>query len=75
MKKNTALKILNLILAVMLINQVVTGLMADELSAGTFEILHEGAGLVLAGLIVLHLVLNFGWIKTSYFKVHKIRQA
>lgn len=71
MKRNTALKILNPVLGIFLVNQIITGLLRMKLSHETFEILHEKAGLVLAGLVVLHLILNFNWIKASYFKTHK----
>lgn len=67
MKKNTALKILNPVLAVLLINQVLTGLFGRELSHEAFEIFHKKAALVLATLVVLHLILNFNWIKANYF--------
>jgi len=68
MKRNTALKILNPVLAVLLINQVLTGLFGRELSHEAFEIFHRKAALVLAAFVVLHLILNFNWIKASYFK-------
>lgn len=67
MKRNTALKILNPILLALLVNQAVTGLSRDKLSRETFEFLHEGGGIVLIALIILHLILNFNWIKASYF--------
>jgi heme A synthase len=71
MKRNTALKILNPILGILLVNQIATGLLRTKMSYEAFEILHEGAGVVLAGLVVLHLILNFNWIKANYFNAHK----
>lgn len=71
MTRNTLLKILNPVLGLLVVNQILTGLLADELfklSPNAFEILHEDGGLVLAVLIVLHLILNWNWIKTTYFK-------
>ena len=67
MKKNTALKILNPILLILLFNQAATVLFGAKLSHETFEILHKGGGMVFIGLAVLHLILNFNWIKISYF--------
>jgi hypothetical protein len=68
MKKNTALKIINPILLVLIISQTVTGLLHLKLSPETFETIHEGGGFILVGLVVVHLILNFNWIKASYFR-------
>ncbi len=67
MKKNTLHKILTPILFVMIINQLVTALLSDKMSARTFEIIHQDAGYVLVGLVLVHVLLNFTWIKASYF--------
>ncbi|MBN1795107.1 MAG: hypothetical protein JW804_00380 [Sedimentisphaerales bacterium] len=68
MKKNTALKIINPILLLLLINQAASGLFHGQYSHQAFEILHEGAGKVFIGLAIVHFILNFSWIKASYFK-------
>jgi hypothetical protein len=71
MNRNTLLKILNPVLGFLVVNQILTGLLADELfklSPNAFEILHEDGGIVLAVLVVLHLILNWNWIKANYFK-------
>ncbi len=71
MTKNTALKFINPVLGVFLINQILTGIFADPLfalSPKAFEILHEDAGFVLAGLAILHVVLNWNWIKATFFR-------
>jgi len=67
MKRITALKILNPILLVLFISQAVTGLFRAKISYETFEILHEGGGVILISLIVVHFILNFNWIKANYF--------
>ena len=67
MKKNTALKIINPILLVLIISQVVTGLSRIRFSHKTFEVIHEDVGLILAGLVIVHIILN--WNKLlKYFK-------
>lgn len=71
MKKNTGLKILNPILGILIINQIVTGTLGMRIGYEAFEIFHETTGFILAGLVALHLILNFNWIKASYFKFHK----
>ena len=68
MKKNTILKIVNPILLLLIINQLATGFFRMKLSRETFESVHEGGAVILACLIVVHLILNFNWIKANYFK-------
>jgi hypothetical protein len=67
MKRNTALKILNPILIVLFINQAVTVLFLDELPVKAFQVLHKGGGAILLGLMAVHIVLNFNWVKANYF--------
>jgi hypothetical protein len=67
MKKTAILKILNPILGLLIINQAITGFSRSKLSYETFEFLHEGGGVLLICLIFAHIILNFNWIKTSYF--------
>ena len=67
MKRNTALKILNPILLVLFVNQAVTVLFLDELPHKAFQIFHKGGGAVLLIFIAVHIILNFNWIKASYF--------
>ena len=68
MKKNTALKILNPILMLLLVNQAVTAIFSVKLPHEIFTILHKGGGTILITLAVLHLILNFNWVKASYFR-------
>ncbi len=67
MKKNTMHKILNPILLVLMANQLITGVGHRNFSHETFEFLHEGGGVLLAVLAGVHLILNFNWVKASYF--------
>lgn len=66
MKKNTALKALNPIIAILLVNQLLSGFFSGSISPAAFEIRHEGGGIVLAIAILLHVILNWNWIKSSY---------
>jgi len=66
MKKNTALKIVNPILLVLIISQAATGLLRMKLSPEAFEFIHEGGGIVLVGLVIAHLILNLNWVKANY---------
>ena len=66
-KKNTALKIVNPILFILIINQLMTGFFRMKLSRDTFVVLHERGAIVLACVVVVHIILNFNWIKANYF--------
>ncbi len=68
MKRNTLLKMLNPILAILIINQIASGMFHDYLDHETFEILHEGGGILFSLGILLHVILNWGWIKVNFFK-------
>ncbi len=61
MKRTAMLKILNPALAVLLGIQVTTGLFG-ALASGE---LHEACGIALAACAVLHLILNWGWVKMN----------
>ena len=67
MKRNTALKILNPVLLLFFINQATTVLFRDHLSFKVFGFFHKTGGAILLCLIVLHIILNFNWIKANYF--------
>jgi hypothetical protein len=67
MKRNTALKILNPILAVFFVNQMITVIFRDNFSREAFEIFHKTGGAILLCLIAAHFILNFNWVKANYF--------
>ncbi len=68
MKRNTILKILNLALGVLLVNQIVTGIFHEALSYEAFEIMHQGVAFVFAAIAILHVILNWNWVKANFFK-------
>ncbi len=65
MRKNTALKILNPILAILIVTQVLSGVLGFRLSFEVFNVVHKGGGAVLSAAIVLHVVLNWSWVRTN----------
>ena len=67
MKKNTTHKILNPILLVLIANQATTALLRDYIDGEAFEFIHKGGGILLVALVIVHLILNFSWIKAGYF--------
>jgi hypothetical protein len=68
MNKNIVLKIVNLILGIMLLNQVLTGVFGHQLPSGAFEVLHKHAGIIFTIVVVFHIILNWNWINASYFR-------
>ena len=68
MTRTSVLKIVNPILWVLLLNQVMTALLHDMLPHEAYEILHEGGGIVLAIVALLHVVLNWNWVKTNFLR-------
>ncbi|MBN2020201.1 MAG: hypothetical protein JW749_08250 [Sedimentisphaerales bacterium] len=68
MRKNTALKILNPVLAILAVNQIVTVLFREKLSHESFEFFHQGGGMIFLGLVILHFVFNFNWVTANYFR-------
>jgi hypothetical protein len=68
MQRNKVLKVLNPILAILMLNQILTGFLNEWLPPKAFEILHEGGGGVLTVVAILHVILNWNWIRATFFK-------
>jgi uncharacterized membrane protein YfcA len=68
MKTNIILKIVNPLLAVALVFQVVTGLLHGILPREMFETIHGTSAGILMVFVILHLLLNWNWIKANYLK-------
>lgn len=67
MGKASVLKIVNPVIALLLLCQVCTALLMITLGDEGFETIHKTGGILLAGGVLLHLSLNWNWVKTSYF--------
>ncbi len=67
-KRNTLLKVLNPILGLFFLNQILAGIFREALSRRAFEILHERGGIVLTILVIIHVTLNWNWVKANFFK-------
>lgn len=68
MKRNFILKILNPILAILFLNQFLTGLLHDAIPKKAYEVLHEGGGVAFACAILLHVLLNWNWVKANFYR-------
>ncbi|MFZ4396745.1 MAG: hypothetical protein ACOYOU_14080 [Kiritimatiellia bacterium] len=67
MKRNTMLKVLNPILALLVVSQVTTGIFQEDIPKEIFEWVHATGGFGVAICSLLHLVLNWSWVKTNFF--------
>jgi hypothetical protein len=70
--KPSALKIVNPVLAAVAATQVVTAALftffSGSIPYGQVRTLHLIIGYVLFGIIILHIYLNWTWIKSTFFK-------
>jgi hypothetical protein len=62
------LKVVNAVLFILILWQALTGLARDSIPQEVFEILHPTGGLVLVVFAMIHLYLNWGWVKSVYFE-------
>ena len=67
MKKATLLKITNITIALFFVTMAITGLFGEALDDQTV-MLHTKAGYVFIAIIVLHVILNWSWVKVTFFK-------
>jgi hypothetical protein len=65
--RNTALKIVNPVLGLLVLNQIVTGIFIEFLPEGASE-LHEWGGYLFVGVAVAHIALNWNWVKATFFR-------
>lgn len=68
MKKSTALKIVNAALFIDIVLLGFSGLFHASIPYETYGKVHPVFGYALCGLVVLHLVLNWTWVKGVFFK-------
>ena len=65
MNKRSILKIVNILLAILILNQASTGILHDLLSHSIFELMHEGGGVTLFIMVLVHIYLNWAWVKAN----------
>jgi hypothetical protein len=68
MNRLATLKITNVLLLCTFVGQVGTGAGHELMGHKAFEIVHPSLGGVLTVLVLIHLTLNWGWVKNTFFK-------
>lgn len=68
MGKKTLLKIVNPILLLLVVNQLATGFRPRLYGPGSFRLMHKQMALLLSLTLMVHLMLNFTWIRNAYRK-------
>lgn len=66
MKKTKMLKYINPVIGILILSQMLSGLFNRTLHYETFEIIHKGGGVLLFFGVVIHVVLNWAWVKTTF---------
>ena len=67
MKKAVVLKAVNILLALSFIWVAVTALLHEQIPR-VFHNVHPIGGFLFTALAITHIILNWNWIKNSYFK-------
>ena len=68
MKKATFLKVINPILAIAFLLQILSVILKNQISFEIFHIIHGVGGMALTIGGLIHLILNWNWIKSTYFE-------
>ena len=68
MSRNAILKVLNPIIGIMLLSQILTGIFGRQIPHWAFENFHRHSGGILGIVVLFHIILNWNWIKASYFR-------
>ncbi len=67
MNKTSTLKLLNPVLALLVLNQPLSIYLHEATHIEAFEFLHLGGGVLLVIGAALHLILNWSWVKVNFF--------
>ena len=71
MKKNTFLKMTNPILAAAFLYQIITGLLHGIIPRESFETVHVSGAVFLIIFAIIHLMLNWSWVKANFLSESK----
>jgi hypothetical protein len=70
MNKRNLLKIVNIIVGILFLNQAITGMLHDFLPRDIFEFFHAGGFLFIIAAL-LHIYLNWAWVRSNLLSGHK----
>lgn len=75
MNRIKMLKLINPVIAILIANQLLSRIFSRmlrqetfEVLHKTFEVLHKGGGVLLFIGVFVHVVLNWGWVKSTYLR-------
>ena len=68
MDKNAVLKVVNPALAILILNQPLSGLLMAITDWDFFEGMHVGGGILLVLAAAIHLMLNWKWVELNLLK-------
>jgi hypothetical protein len=75
MDKRTAMKIVNPILALLVLNQPFSAFLSSMTHRDAFKSLHVGGGIGLLVFAAIHLMLNWNWVRINFLQSTKTRKA
>ncbi len=68
MTKIARMKTVNVLLALLMAVQALTGMLHEHLGPAAFAHVHVPCGLLLLVLSILHAALNWGWVKANLLR-------
>lgn len=68
MTRNNMLKAVNPVIGLLVLNQGMTAIFRGVLPEKVFEVMHGIGGPLLLIAAITHLILNWNWVKATYFK-------
>jgi hypothetical protein len=66
MSKSGALKVVNALLAVLIVTQIGSGYYGMSMGSAAFDFIHRGGAVVLMVVAVAHIYLNWNWVKMVF---------
>jgi drug/metabolite transporter (DMT)-like permease len=68
MNRKNMLKYINPVIAILIVSQLLSALFSEILPAEIFEAWHKGGGILLSIGVLIHILLNWGWVESTYLK-------
>jgi hypothetical protein len=68
MKKQNALKVINVLLLILILCVVTSAILHDFIPYVVYMAVHALPGMFFVILAIIHIILNWSWVKSNYFK-------